>query len=99
MLREQAAAMTDAITPCLNQVTIALQAKGLITLDVKSKILETTGVSSKDKAGQLVNNLQLSLRGHPRPNKYLIDVARVLHNQGDETLREIAILIQQNLGK
>ena len=99
MLREQATALTNAITPCLNQVTIALQAKGLITLDVKSKILETTGVSPKDKAGQLVNNLQLSLSGHPRPDKYLIDVAQVLHNQGDETLTEIAILIHQKLGK
>ena len=59
----------------------------------------TIGVPPNVKAGQLVNHLQLSLSSHPRPDKYLINVARVLHNQGDETLTERAILIQQNLGK
>ena len=99
MLREHAIALTNAITPCLNQVATALQAKNLISLVVKGKILQTTGVSPIDKARQLVCNLQFSLRGYPSPDKYLIDVAQVLHSQGDYTLTEIANSIQLSLGK
>ena len=99
MLREHASALTNAITPSLNQVTIALQAKNLISLDVKDRIFQTTSMSPSDKAGQLVHNLQFSLRGNLSPVKYLIDVCHVLHTQGDNTLTGIAISIQQNLGK
>ena len=99
MLREHIPDLTNAITPCLNQVATALQAKDLISLDVKSRLLQTTGVSPNDKAGQLVDNLQYYLRGNPSPDKYLIDVANVLHSQRNNTLREVANSIQQNLGK
>ena len=99
MLREHITALTYAITPCLTQVAAALQEKKLISLDDKSRILQTTGVSPNHRAGQLVDNLQSYLRGNPSPVKYLVDVANVLHSQGNKTLTEIAISIQQNLGK
>ena len=99
VLREQITALANAITPCLNEVATALQKEELITQDVIDSILPTTGVPPKDKARQLVANLQFSLRAQPRPDKYLIDVCQVLHNQEDKTLREIANSIRQNLGK
>ena len=99
VLREHTTALTNAITPGLNEVAAALQEKNLISLKVKCKILQTKGVSPNDKAEQLVNNLQLYLRGNLSPDKYLIDLCQVLHSQGDNTLREIANSIQQNLGK
>ena len=56
-------------------------------------------MSLPKKAEQLVTNLQLSLKGHPNPDKYLTDICKVLHGQQDDTLSEIAVLILQNLGK
>ena len=99
MLREHTAALINAITPCLNLVAVALQEKNLISLDVKGEMLQTTGVTPKNKASQLVTNLQFSLEGHPSPDKYLIDICQVLHSQRDNTLREITNSIKQNLGK
>ena len=95
MLREQATALTNAITLCSNQVAIALLEKDLIS----GKILPTTGVPPNDKARGLVTDPQFSHRGQPRPVKYLSDACQVLHNQEDKTLGEIANSIQQNLGK
>ena len=99
MLREHSADLVDAIVPCLHEVVIALQEKDLISLGLKFEILQRTGVYLVDKAMRLVTNLSFSLKCHPCPDKYLIDVAQVLHSQGNNALREIAIAIQQNLGK
>ena len=102
MLREHTTALANAIEPCLNQVATALLEKNLISLDVISKILETTGVPSIDKARRLVTNLQYSLKSLSEcgsSDQYLIDICRVLHSQGDNALRGIANSIQQNLGK
>ena len=99
MLREQTTALINAITPCLDKVATALQQKDLISQDVIGEILPKTCVPSIKRARQLVTYLQLSLKGHPSPDKYLIDVCQVLCSQGDNALRKVAISIKQNLGK
>ena len=99
MLRKHAVDLTNAITPCVNEVATALQAEDLIPLGLKSEIVLATGMSPPRKAVQLVTNLQLSLKGNPNPEKFLTDVCRVLHSQQDSTLSEITVSILQNLGK
>ena len=99
MLRKQTTALINAITPCLNQVATEMQRENLITLDMIGRVMPVTGLSPIEKARQLVTNLQFSLNGHPSPDKYLMDVCKVLCSQGDKTLREIVESIQQNLGK
>ena len=75
-----------------------LYAEKLITLETKIEIQTASGVGDFKKASRLVEVLQLSVRGLPTADGYLLEVCQVFINQNDRQLTEIATSIMQALG-
>ena len=90
--------LTAAITPCLQQLAIALHAKKMITLEQMSA-LETPGIPVFNRACNLVGNIQRSLQGSLHPDQDLIEFCKVLKSQDDSVLIEIATSMLQELRK
>ena len=98
VLQKHSDKLTVAITPCLQQLAIALHAKNIITLEQMSAI-ETPGIPMFNRACNLVGNIQRSLQGSLHPDQDLIEFCEVLKSRGDNVLIKIATSMLQQIGK
>ena len=99
ILRSHCDSLPDAITASLHEVTNALYAKGLITIETKSHIQTATGISDFKKSSHLVTILEIILSSSHDPDQYLTNICHVLIDQNHKTLTDIATSILCQLGK
>ncbi|XP_019859864.1 PREDICTED: uncharacterized protein LOC109588118 [Amphimedon queenslandica] len=84
--------LIHAISENLHNVTLALNAKGLITQQIKEDML-VLGASNYEKSSKLVNVIQEILEASLKSHQYLTELCQVLQNQQNHALRNIAASI------
>lgn len=100
ILRRHSSQLIKAISNNLSLVTNELFSASLISSDLRSDILTTTGVSNYDKSTKLVMAIETELETRlevSNRDQYLTGVCHVL--QQHQTLKSIATAILQQLGK
>lgn len=100
ILRRHSSQLIKAISNNLSLVTNELFSASLISPDLRSDILTTTGVSNYDKSTKLVMAIETELETRleaSNRDQYLTGVCHVL--QQHQTLKSIATAILQQLGK
>ena len=99
ILRFYSDKLTAAIADNLYTISSALYANGLMSLNIKCRILSTTGNSDYEKASYLVTTLLRQMEASLNPQKDLINICHILIKQKHQTLTDIATSILDQLGK
>ncbi|XP_019854904.1 PREDICTED: uncharacterized protein LOC109583851 [Amphimedon queenslandica] len=99
LLRSYSDKLTAAITDNLHTISNALYANGLMSLNIKCRILSTTGHSDYEKASYLVTTLLRQLEASLNPQRDLINICHILINQKHRALKDIAASILDQLGQ
>ena len=81
------------------KITNDLYAEGLVTSGTKEKMLLMGVMTEYHKATMLMTAVQQQLESSLEPAQYLRDICRVLANQQDQILTDIATNMLRQLGE